>query len=91
MRNMESAISSNNKKFLNPSKEYIGCISRVRDECDLDNKCLTHKFVYQAKVSNKTNNEFKRYLGASETQFKERLRNHTRDYEHKEYEKCNEF
>ena len=47
--------------------------------------------MYEATVSNKTNNEFKRYLGASETPFKERFRNHTWDFKHKKYEKCTEL
>ena len=56
--------------MMSPSKEYFRCSSRVRGECPLDNKCFTPNTVYEAKVSNKTNNECKRYLGASETSFK---------------------
>ena len=81
MRNMESVILSRNKQILNLSKEYFGCNYKVR------NKCLTPSTVYEAKVSNKTNNECKRYLGASETPFKERFRSHTRDFKHKKCEK----
>ena len=91
MRNMESVISSHNKQILNPSKEYFGCNCRVRNECPFDNKCLTPNIVHEATVSNKTNNEFKRYLGASEAPFKERFRNHTWDFKHKKYEKCTEL
>ena len=91
MRNMESVISSHNRQILNPSKEYFGCSCRVRNECALDNKCLTPNIVYEAKVSNRGNNECKRYLGASETPSKERFRNHTRDFKHKNYEKCTEL
>ena len=40
---------------------------------------------------NKTNNECKRYFSASETPFKERFRNHIRDFKHKKYEKCTEL
>ena len=46
------------------------------------------QYCVQGKVSNKTNNEYKRYLGVSKTPFKERFRNHTRDFKHKKYEKC---
>ena len=91
MRSMESVISSHNKQLSNPSREYFGCNCRVRIKCPLDNKCLTPNIVYEAKVSNKTNNECKRYLGASETPFKERFRNHTTDFKHKKYEKCSEL
>ena len=55
------------------------------------NKCLTSDIVCKAKVSNETNNEGKRYLGASETPFKGRFRNHTRKFIHKTYEKCTEL
>ena len=54
-------------------------------------KCLTPNIVHEAKVFNKTNNKCKRYLGASETPFKERFRNHTRDFKHRKYEKCTEL
>ena len=91
MRNIESVILSHNKQIFNPSKEYFGCNYRVRNECPLDNKCLTPNTVYEARVTNKTNNDCKRYLGASEIPFKERFRNHTRDFKHKKYEKCTEL
>ena len=91
MRNMESVISSLKKQILNPSKEYFGCNCRVRNEYPLDNKFLTLNTVYEAKVSNDTIDECKRYLGASKTLFKERLRKHIRDFKHKKYEKSTEF
>ena len=42
-------------------------------------------------IYNNANNEFKRYLGASETPFKERFRNYTTNFKHKTYEKCTEL
>ena len=83
MRSMESVISSHNKQILNPSREYFRYNRRVRNECHLDNKYLTPNIVHEAKVSNKANNECKRYLGASETPFRERFKNHTRNFKHK--------
>ena len=47
--------------------------------------------AYEAKVSIENNDGFKRYLGAAETSFKERFRNHTRDFKHKKYQKCIEL
>ena len=91
MRNMESVISSHNKQILNTRKKYFGCSCRVRNECPLDKKCLTPSIVYGAKVSHETNNECKRYHGASETPFKERFRNYTRDLKHKKYDNCTEL
>ena len=49
MRNMESVISSHSKQILNPSKEYFRRNCRIRNECHLDNKCLTANIVYKAK------------------------------------------
>ena len=54
-------------------------------------KCLTFNIVHEAKIFNKTNNECKRYLSDSKTPYKERFRNHTRDFKHKKYEKCTEL
>ena len=85
MRNIESEISPHSKQILNPGKEYFEWNYRVRNECNLDNKCLTTNIAYEAKVSNETNDECKMYLGASETTFKERFRNHIRDFKHKKY------
>ena len=81
----ESEISPHSKQILNPGKEYFEWNCRVRNECNLDNKCLTPNIAYEAKVSNETNDECKMYLGASETTFKERFRNHIRDFKHKKY------
>ena len=46
-------------------------------------KCLTPNIVYEAKVSNKTNNECNRYLSASNTLFKEKFRKLNRDWKWK--------
>ena len=80
---METVISSHKKEILYPSKEYFECICRIRNEWPLDNKCYIPNIMYEAKVSNKTKNECKKYLSASETPFKEIFRNHTRDFKHK--------
>ena len=52
-------------------------------KCLLDSKYLTPNIIYEAQISNNTNNEHKRYLGAAKTSFKERNSNHTRDFKHK--------
>ena len=85
------AVSSHNKQILNPSKEYFGCNYRVRNECLLENKCLTLNIVYEAEVSNETKNECKNNLGTSETPFKERLADHTRHFKQKKFENCSEL
>ena len=53
--------------------------------------CFTPNIAYETKISNKTHNECKHYLCSSETPFKERFRNHTRDFKHQTYEKSTEL
>ena len=44
--------------------------------------------IFQAQITNNTNDEHKKYLGATETSFKEKYSNHKRDFKHKKYMKC---
>ena len=47
--------------------------------------------IYQAQITNNTNDEHKKSLGAVETSFKERYSNHTRDFKHKKCMKSTEL
>ena len=47
--------------------------------------------MYRADVKNLTNDEKKFYLGVTETPFKERFGNHTRDYKHPKYRNSTEL
>ena len=40
-RNMKSIISSHNKQILILKNKQVGCNGRVKNSCQLDNKCLT--------------------------------------------------
>ena len=91
IKNMGSIISSHNKQVLQPHNENYGCNCRIKEKCPLDNKCFTPNIIYEAQISNNTNDERKKYLGAAETSFKERYNNHTRDFKHKKYMKCTEL
>ena len=62
VKNMGSIISSHNKQVLQLQK---------KENYPLNNKCLTPNIIYEAKISNNTNDEHKKYLGAAETSFKE--------------------
>ena len=85
MKNMGSVISSHSKQVLQPRNEHHGCNCK---KTALDNKCLTPNIIYESQITNNTNDEHKKYLGAVETSFKERYSNHTRDFKHKKYMKC---
>ena len=92
MGNIASIISSHNRSVLNQdiNQEY-GCNCRSRNECPLQNKCLTPKIVYRANVENDVNDEKKFYFGVSETPFKERFRNHKRDFKYDIYRNSTEL
>ena len=92
MGNIASIISSHNRNILNPDIiSEFGCNCRSRNECPLQNKCLTPKIIYRANVENYTNDEKKFYYGVSETPFKERFRNHKRDFNHDRYRNSTEL
>ena len=89
---MATIISSHNRTILNldVSLEY-GCNCRSRNECPLQNKCLTPKIVYRANVENDINDEKKFYFGVSETPFKERFRNHKKEFNYAKYRNSTEL
>ena len=77
---MNSIISEHNCSTLNPPKTSFGCNCRNRSMCPLQNKCLTPNIVYLAEITNNVDDERRVYLGLSETPFKDRCRNHVRDF-----------
>ena len=89
-RNMCSVIASHNPRIIQPTSNNHGCNCRNRAECSLDNKCLTANIVYKAVVSTPSKPD-KKYFVIAETSFKDRFRNHTRDFRHKKYVKSTEL
>ena len=78
-RNIGSVKSSQNWRVFQSISNYYGCNFRNRAECSLDDKYLTAYILYKAVVS-ALSKPGKRYFGIAETTFKERFRNHTRDF-----------
>ena len=70
--NMGSIISSHSKHILNSDSTEYGWNCNNREECPLENKCLT---------SNKTDKQ-KYYYGISDTPFKDRYENHKTSFRH---------
>ena len=62
-RNVKFIISSHSKQILHPKPQQYGCNCRDKNNCPLDNKCLTLQIVYQADVTNDTGDTYKYYLG----------------------------
>ena len=92
MSNMSSTLSSHNFNVINRCKTQThGCNCRIRESCPPQKGCLTPKIVYRADVRNNTNSETKFYFGLTETPFKERFGNHTRDFKHKAYSRSAEL
>ena len=92
MGNMASIIPSHIHTILNPdvSLEYR-CNCRWRNKCPLQNKCLTPKIVYRADLENKINDEKIFYFGGPETPFKERFRNHKKEFNYAKYRNSTEL
>ena len=55
--NMGSIISLRNKHILNSDNTEYGCNCNNRDECPLQNKCLTPRIVYRAGATNNKTDE----------------------------------
>ena len=92
MGNIASIISGHNKNILETKEEEVwGCNCRTKESCPIENKCLTPKIVYRADVVNNTNDEQKFYLRVSETPFKERFRNHTKEFKNVRYRNSTEL
>ena len=81
MKNFSSITSAHNRKILNPIIKSYG------SNCS---NYLT-QIISRANVSNDASNYKKVYFGLAGTFFKEKYRNHTRDFKHKKYENINEL
>ena len=85
MRNISSMTASHNKSILRWKAKEYGCNCRNKESCPVQNQCLTSKVIYETTVVNDSDDRKSVYFGSSDTTFKERYRNHTRDFNH---ERC---
>ena len=91
MRNIASIVSSHNKSVLRPTIQDHGCNCRQKNDCPMQNKCLTQNIVYEATVTNNVDTVEKIYFGLCETSFKKRYSNHTKSFRLKKYSKETEL
>ena len=91
MSKISSIISGHNKNLLNPTVTQYGCNCRIREDCPFQNQCLTPNIIYRAHVYCEAKKDYKFYFGVAQTPFKERFRNHNRDFNHKQYINCTEL
>ena len=62
-----------------------------KTECPLQKECLTPSIIYKAEITNDIDEEKRIYIGAAVTPFKDRFRNHTKDFKHKKYRTSTEL
>ena len=85
MQNVNSAISSHNRKVLNqPTTPARSCNCTDRTRCPLDGKCLTTALVYGSAVT--ADDESGNYVGISEPPFKSRRSDHRTSFNDRRYE-----
>ena len=87
MSNMSSIISSHNKRLLRPRINEYGCNCRTKENCPLQNQCLTPNLIYRAVIENNANKRTKIYFGLAETSFKAQFPNYNKDFNHGKYKK----
>ena len=85
MSNISLIISGRNKNLLNLTVTQYSCNCRIREDCPFQNQCLTSNIIYRADVYCEAKKDYKFYFGVAQTPFKERFRNHNRDFNHKQY------
>ena len=82
---MWSITSLDNKHILNSNSTDYRCNWNKRDECHLENKCLTPRIVNKADVTNNKTDDNKYYYGISDTPFKDRYENHKTSFRHRSH------
>ena len=74
MDNMQSMIKKHNKKVASidtKPNSQDQCNYRDKDQCPIDNNCLTSGVIYNARVT--TDDTTKNYIGLTEGTFKQRF------------------
>ena len=91
MSSISSIISGHNKNLLNPNVTQYGCNCQIREDCPLQNQCLTPNIIYRADVNCRDNKDHKFCFRIAQTPFNERFRNNNRDFNHEQYIKNTEL
>ena len=78
MENMGSIIKKHNKKILSntPAISDDGCNCRSKNQCPIENKCLSSALVYNATVTTNDSSPGKNYIRLTEGTFKKRFYGH---------------
>ena len=88
-QNMESIAKQHNSKILNESntnnEQGHTCICRVREQCPLNNNCLSSGVVYMANVSIRTMTHWEKLYRINRRPFKLRFNQHTSSFKHEKH------
>lgn len=92
MPNVQTIISAHNKSELSKHsaidmEEQASCNCRSRQNCPLQNQCLTTNIIYQASVTRADNNGVETYIGLTENSFKTRYSNHMHSFNNPKHRK----
>ena len=93
MDNMETIIKKHNRKVTSNAraKPQDECNCRKKDNCPLENKCLSTSLVYNANVTTTEDTTGKNYIGLTEGTFKQRYTQHALSFQHRKYANSTEF
>eukprot|EP00794_Sanderia_malayensis_P001431 gene1431-biopygen1181 len=91
---METIISKHNKKVVNtnnntPSDRTCNC--QKKEQCPLDNNCLTTSIIYNAHITTNGDMMGKYYIGLTEGTFKKRYTQHKQSFRNCKYAKSTEL
>ena len=80
-------INNNNKKILinNNTTPQNECNCRKKNQCPLDNNCLTISVIYKANVTTDKYDTGKNYIGLTEGTFKQRYTQHKLSFRNRKY------
>lgn len=77
-------IKQHNTTTLKKENEIRPCNCRVKQNCPLNEKCLSTCIIYKAEVTTSAKTHV--YYGACEGEFKQRYNNHTKSFRLRKYE-----
>jgi hypothetical protein len=91
MPNLKNTIDATNKEKLKQknSNNEKKCNCHHKEECPLENQCLSSNIVYQATVKSKDKEET--YIGITENTFKTRYGNHKQSFKAEKYKNQTEL
>ena len=96
MENMGSIINKHNKKVLSNNNNHDNneslCNCRSKEECPLNNNCLSSSIIYNAQITTTDNKTTpKNYIGLTEGTFKQRFNQHKVTFRHRKYTNSTEL